>query len=116
MQKSRKAARTVKTVRVVSRKVRTEVTPSKTTTTRTFKRTTRTTVRFVGGRPNGVILYRGPSLLDRSPIVCIAVGLRDTSKNGKTGDMVGTYILADGRLDPIVAMAKGKDAAVCGDC
>ena len=44
-------------------------------------------------RPNGVILYRGPSLLDGRPIVCIATGLRAASQNEKTGEMVQTYVL-----------------------
>jgi hypothetical protein len=72
----------------------------------------RTTVR---GKPNGVILYRGPSLLDGQPIVCIATGLARRSKNPKTGRMVQTYVLADG-TDPVSAHQQGKDKAVCGDC
>ena len=58
------------------------------------------------------IFYRGPSQLDGAPIVGIAV-LR--SKNGKTGDMVQTYIL---RADqsPLEALASGADASVCGAC
>lgn len=35
-------------------------------------------------RPNGVILYEGPSKLDGQPIVVIAVGLKTKSSNTKT--------------------------------
>ncbi len=65
---------------------------------------------------NGVILYKGPSLLDGRPIVCIATGLERGSINTKTGPMVQTYILADGGLSPLHAVANGTDASVCGDC
>jgi hypothetical protein len=66
-------------------------------------------------QPTGFILYRGPSMLDGSPIVVVATGFGRRSKNAKTGDMVQTYILADG-VDPITASRTGQDAAVCGDC
>lgn len=66
-------------------------------------------------QPRGFILYRGPSLLDGSPIVVVATGFARRSKNAKTGDMVQTYILADGP-DPVTASRTGKDASVCGDC
>lgn len=58
------------------------------------------------------IFYQGPSMIDGAPIVGIAV-LR--SKNGKTGDMVQTYILrAD--VHPLAALASGADASICGTC
>lgn len=60
----------------------------------------------------GTIVYRGPSLLDGSPIVAIAI---TSSTNRKTGNMVQTYILADS-VDPVTATRTGADAAVCGDC
>jgi hypothetical protein len=66
-------------------------------------------------QPTGYILYRGPSMLDGSPIVVVATGTGRRSKNAKTGDMVQTYILADG-VDPVTASRTGQDAAVCGDC
>jgi hypothetical protein len=66
-------------------------------------------------RPNGVILYSGPSLLDGAPIVAIAVGLVSGSSNRKTGAMLQTYILrAD--LSPVEAIKTGADASICGDC
>jgi hypothetical protein len=92
-----KIVRTVKTTKTV-RIVRTE-----------------TTIRQ-GRKPQGVVLYTGPSLLDGSPIVVVAVNLARRSKNPKTGNMVGTYILADNGDDPILALKTGGDKAVCGDC
>lgn len=59
-----------------------------------------------------VIFYSGPSQIDGSPIVGIAV-LK--SKNAKTGNMVQTYIIrAD--MHPLEAIRSGKDDAICGDC
>lgn len=60
----------------------------------------------------GFVLYEGPSMLDGSPIVAIAV---TSSSNRKTGDMVQTYIL---RRDvaPMVALRSGQDSSICGHC
>lgn len=66
--------------------------------------------------PNGVVLYQGPSLLDHSPVVVIAVGLVRRSKNAKTGNAVQTYILADNGETPVEALRSGGDASICGDC
>ena len=64
---------------------------------------------------NGVVLYHGPSMLDGSPIVVIATGIKGTSKNAKTGDMVQTWILrAD--VSPMEAINSGADASICGAC
>lgn len=64
---------------------------------------------------NGAILYQGPSELDGAPIVVIAVGLQNSSKNRKTGGMIQTYILrAD--LTPMEAIWTGQDASICGTC
>src|SRR5262245_25281056 len=68
-----------------------------------------------GSKPLGLVLYRGPSLLNGRPIVCIATGLARQSKNRTTGPVVQTYILPD-RENPLAALASGGDAAVCGDC
>lgn len=66
-------------------------------------------------KPNGFILYEGPSLLDGAPIVAIAVGTARKSTNDKTGNMLQTFILrAD--VEPIAALKSGEDASVCGDC
>lgn len=67
-------------------------------------------------KPNGVVLYRGPSLLNGRPIISIAVGLTRKSKNPKTGDMVQVYILANDGEDPIEANRSGGDEAICGHC
>ena len=37
--------------------------------------------------PNGAIIYRGPSMLDGSPIVAILTGIDKPSHNPKTGPM-----------------------------
>ena len=60
----------------------------------------------------GFVFYDGPSLIDGAPIIGIAVL---ESSNVKTGNMVQTYILrAD--MAPLVAIASGDDASICGDC
>jgi hypothetical protein len=65
---------------------------------------------------NGVIFYRGRSLLDGSPIVAVATGLASKSANGKTGNMVQTWILPDTATPPHVAVKTGTDKGVCGAC
>ena len=64
---------------------------------------------------NGVVLYRGPSMLDGQPIVVIGVITKEGKANGKTGALVQTYILVD-NVDPRVAIQTGQDATICGDC
>jgi hypothetical protein len=44
---------------------------------------------------NGFIFYRGPSMLDGSPIIAVATGTARGSRNGKTGAEVQTWILRD---------------------
>jgi len=66
-----------------------------------------------GRPPSGFVIYEGPSLLDGSPIV--AVALVGKSSNTKTGAMLQTYILrAD--VDPITANRTGADVSICGEC
>lgn len=65
---------------------------------------------------NGVILYDGPSLLNKKPIVCIATGLLNGSTNSKTGDFIQTYILANNNKLPTANLVSGGDEASCGDC
>jgi len=62
---------------------------------------------------NGVIFYDGPSLIDGSPIVGIA--LAGSSSNRKTGELVQTYILRSD-MHPQDAIKSGKDSAICGSC
>lgn len=65
-------------------------------------------------RPIGLVLYRGPSMLDGAPIVVIATGLANSS-NSKTGKMVQTHIIrAD--IMPMGAIHSGQDKSICGDC
>lgn len=67
-------------------------------------------------KPNGVILWQGISKLDgKTPIVCIATGLNNKSDNGKTGEMIQTWIL-NANVEPHVAVKTGEDASVCGGC
>ena len=61
---------------------------------------------------NGFVFYDGPSMLDGAPVIGIAVL---QSENGKTGNMVQTYILRSD-IDPLSALADGSDASICGDC
>ena len=51
-------------------------------------------------------------MIDGSPIVVIAI---IQSNNGKTGNMLQTYVLrAD--IDPLTASKTGADFAICGNC
>ena len=66
-------------------------------------------------RPNGYIIYRGPSMIDGKPIVVVATGFRNTSKNTKTGTMIQTWIMRED-IHPQEAIHTGDDSSVCGDC
>ena len=61
---------------------------------------------------NNSIIYKGPSLIDGSPIIVIALV---KSSNKKTGNMVQTYIIRSD-MDPLTASKYGYDDAVCGSC
>jgi hypothetical protein len=62
--------------------------------------------------PTGYVVYEGPSLIDGSPIVVIAL---TKSSNSKTADVVQTYIIRSD-MDPRDASKTGADRAICGDC
>lgn len=64
---------------------------------------------------NGVIIYRGPSLIDGSPVVVIATGLTKKSANGKTGAEIQTWVLRED-VKPNDAVKTGADVSICGDC
>lgn len=64
---------------------------------------------------SGIIIYRGPSMLDGAPIIAVATGLDGKFRNAKTGDMIQTWIMRDD-VAPNVALKTGEDASVCGDC
>lgn len=58
------------------------------------------------------IIYKGPSLIDGSPVIVVAI---IQSANGKTGNMIQTHILrAD--TDPLTASRTGLDYSICGNC
>ena len=64
---------------------------------------------------NGMIVYQGPSSIDGAPIVVILTGLAASSANGKTGDLVQSFVIrAD--VEPHTALKTGDDASVCGMC
>jgi hypothetical protein len=67
-------------------------------------------------RPNGYVVYEGPSLYDGTPIVVVVTGFAGkASANRKTGALLQSWILrAD--IDPIAALRAGTDTAVCGTC
>lgn len=66
-------------------------------------------------KPNGYIMYNGPSEIDGKPIVVIATGFNTRSANPKTGDMIQTYILRSD-MTPSVAVKTREDSSICGDC
>jgi hypothetical protein len=65
--------------------------------------------------PNGLVLYRGPSLLAAAPIVAIVTGLWRPSANRKTGAMLQTWILREDQ-NPLDAVHTAGDVAICGHC
>jgi hypothetical protein len=66
--------------------------------------------------PNGVIVYRGPSMLDGAPIVAVLTGIHKPSHNPKTGPMVQLWVVRED-IAPHIAVTTGQDGAVCPeDC
>lgn len=65
--------------------------------------------------PNGVVFYRGPSMLDSAPIIGVATGILKPSSNTKTGKMIQTWIIRED-ISPSVAASIGLDKSVCGNC
>lgn len=59
------------------------------------------------------IAWRGASLLDGKPVVCVVTF---DSGNAKTGDMAQAWILADNGETPHANNKSGADFSVCGDC
>ncbi len=64
---------------------------------------------------NSLIVYDGPSTIDGKPIVVILTGLDQSSANGKTGDLVQSFIIRSD-IAPTDALKTGDDASVCGLC
>jgi hypothetical protein len=65
--------------------------------------------------PQGLVLWRGPSLIDGKPVACVATGLAHPSENTGTGPMVQSWILRS-HVPPVQARQTGGDRSVCGDC
>ena len=65
-------------------------------------------------KPNGVVLYEGPSMLDGEPIVVIVTGLCRTD-NRKTGTMLQTWIMLQD-TPPCDAANQNLDGSICGTC
>lgn len=63
-------------------------------------------------KPNGYLIYEGPSMLDGQPIIGVATL---ASSNIKTGNMAQLWILrAD--MHPSEALKSQADASICGGC
>jgi len=65
-------------------------------------------------KPNGIVLYEGPSMLDGEPIVVIVTGLKRT-ENRKTGTMLQSFIMLQD-TPPCDAANQGLDKSICGTC
>jgi hypothetical protein len=76
----------------------------------------RISLNLIDTKYNGIVIYKGPSMLDGKPIVAIATGIRIKSANSKTGEFIQVYILSDEGERPTEALNSGKDASVCGNC
>jgi len=63
---------------------------------------------------NGLVIWEGPSLIDKKPIVLVATGFKRT-KNSKIGKMISTWIMRS-YVEPMHANRNGGDYSVCGDC
>jgi len=65
--------------------------------------------------PNSIIVYDGPSSIDGKPIVVILTGLAESSANGKTGNLVQSFVIRSD-VEPHEALRTGDDVSVCGMC
>jgi hypothetical protein len=63
----------------------------------------------------GYIAYEGPSIIDGKPIVVIVNKITAASKNGKTGDIVQSFIIRSD-VNPVEALQTGDDESICGQC
>lgn len=86
--------------------------------------------------PRGAVIYRGPSLIDGSPVVVVATGLRGSSRNAKTSGarpLAQTFVIPVAMLQGISGstvkgaraadykrwtanLKGGCDGAACGSC
>ncbi len=67
-------------------------------------------------KPQGYIVYKGPSRIDGKPIVAILTGFNKKSSNAKTGGMLQLYILVDNGKSPAENVRTGDDYRICGSC
>jgi hypothetical protein len=69
-------------------------------------------------KPNGIILYRGPSTVNGEPIVVILTGLEKPSQNADVGPSLQTWIMPDPQVAglPQEAARSGADVSACGGC
>lgn len=65
-------------------------------------------------KPTGIVLYKGPSLIDGGPIVVVANAFK-RSANHKTGKMIQVWILRED-VHPQDAVLTRADESICGDC
>lgn len=74
-------------------------------------------IRRITDLPTSIVLWAGPSALDGTPIMAVAMRAGEkSSENGKTGDMIQVAIMRQD-MEPVAAYAAGLDGAVCpGDC
>lgn len=61
------------------------------------------------------VIYRGPSMFDGNPIIVVATGFDNPTKNDKTGQMVQLFIMRED-VPPHDAVRLGQDISVCGTC
>ncbi len=66
-------------------------------------------------KPLGIVVYKGPSLLDFKPIIVVATGIRNKTENVKIGKMIQFWILRRD-ISPYLAVKLGEDFSICGDC
>lgn len=84
--------------------------------------------------PRGVIVYRGPSLIDGAPLIVVLTGIRGSSRNSKTSGarpLAQTYVIPAAMLAGITGAREdraadykrwtlnlrgGCDAGACGSC
>jgi len=66
-------------------------------------------------KPLGIVLYKGPSLLDGKNIIVVATGLGRKTKNAKIGSMIPIWILRKD-IPPVLAAKIGEDFSICGNC
>ena len=65
---------------------------------------------------NGLILFKGKSLINNKKIVVVVTGLNAKTMNEKTGDMLQTWILYDDMEPHKAFKIKKYGETVCGNC